>query len=131
QPAEPASARQGAQEQTCRAQGQAVQPWPREHSPPQRVSQTFPAIWLAVMLQFTQANQHVRDIDLYRARRLAGAAQRGGVRQVRIFTHAVVQRREDAANGARVNSAVGVSADAAIDRTGIEAGPAANALQAF
>ena len=44
---------------------------------------------------------------------------------------AVVQRRQDAADRPGVDAAVGVPADAAVHRAGVEARPAADALQRF
>src|SRR5207302_1697680 len=53
------------------------------------------------------------------------------VRQVRVVGDAVVQRRQDTADRPRVDAAVGVAADAPVDRAGVQARPAADALQAL
>ena len=79
------------------------------------------------MLQLAQADEHVGDVDLDRARGLAGTAQGRCVRQVGIVGHAVVQRRQNTADRPGVDAAIGMTADAPIDRTGVEAGPAADA----
>src|SRR5688572_14557444 len=44
---------------------------------------------------------------------------------------AVIKRREDRADRSGVDAAIGVATDAAIDRTGIQARPAADAEQTF
>ncbi len=50
---------------------------------------------------------------------------------MRVALDRVVQRRQDAADRPRVDAAVGVPADAAVDRAGVQAGAAADALQAL
>ena len=50
---------------------------------------------------------------------------------MRVVGHAVVQGRQDAADRPGVDAAVGVAADAAVDRAGVQAGAAADALQAL
>src|SRR5579871_4716136 len=51
--------------------------------------------------------------------------------QVRILTDAVVERCQNAADGAAIDAAVRMAADTAINGTGIQTRPAADALQAF
>ena len=68
-----------------------------------------------------------RDPD--RAGLPAGAAQRGGVRELGRLRRVLQQRRDDRADRPRVDAAVGVPADLALDRAGVQAGAAADAVQ--
>src|SRR5437764_6954960 len=51
--------------------------------------------------------------------------------QVRVQGNAVIKRRQNTADRPGVDAAIGMPADPAIDRTRIEARPAADALQAL
>src|SRR5258708_2579049 len=53
------------------------------------------------------------------------------MRQVRVTLNAIEERRENAADRPGINAAVRMAADAAIDRTGIQARSATNALETF
>src|SRR5438105_3725940 len=53
------------------------------------------------------------------------------MREIGVFADTVVKRSQDAADRAGVNASISMAAYATIDRAGIEAGPAANALQAL
>src|SRR5438270_800959 len=128
---EPTVLGQRSERETGKPERQAVKPRTAEHAFPQAISQRLPAILLGIVLQFTQADEHVRNVDLYRTRCLAGAAQRGSVRQMRVFTHTVIERGQDATDRAGVDASVGMAADTPIDRAGVQARSAADALQAL
>src|SRR5437773_186406 len=51
--------------------------------------------------------------------------------QMGILTYAVIKRRKNAADGSAIDTAVSMAADPTIHRTGVEAGAAADTLQAF
>src|SRR5262245_44014764 len=53
------------------------------------------------------------------------------MREIGVRADAVVERRQDAADGTRVDAAVGVPAHAAIDRAGVETRPTTDALEAL
>ena len=90
------------------------------------------AALLGLMMKLlTEADEQLGNLNLDGARRLAGAAEAGGVRQMVIGSQAVVQRRQHGADRTRIDAAVGVPAHAAIDGTGIQTRAAANAEQAL
>ena len=76
-----------------------------------------------------QFEQHLGNIDLDRAHLVAGAAQGGGKGKRLSVLHVHQLRCEDGADGAGVDRSVGVATGLAIDRAGVHAGRAANALQ--
>jgi hypothetical protein len=76
-----------------------------------------------------QFEQHLRDVDFDRADFVAGAAERGGVGQRLRVLHLHQLRREDGADGAGIDRAVGVAAGLAVDGAGVHAGGAADALE--
>src|ERR1700694_2639051 len=56
---------QGSQDQARAAQGQQVEPRAPQDFLPEPVSQSFPAPRLDLVLQLAQADQHLRNMDLY------------------------------------------------------------------
>jgi hypothetical protein len=78
-----------------------------------------------------QVDEHLGNIDLDRADLVARAAERGGEGQALRVMHLLKLRREDGADGAGVDGAVGVAAGLAIDGAGVLAGSAANAVEGF
>ena len=76
-----------------------------------------------------QVDQHSRDVDLHRADVVAGAAQRGRIRQRRVVLDPGELRRQHRADRAGVDRAVGVAAGPLVDRAHVQAGRAADAVQ--
>ena len=76
-----------------------------------------------------QMDELVRDVDLHRADLAARPAQRRGERQLARLLQAQQVRREDRADGAGIDPAVGPAAHAAVDRAVVQARPAADAMQ--
>src|SRR5689334_16496281 len=81
------------------------------------------------MKLLAQPDEHLGNLNLDRARRLAGPAQARSVRQMMIRAQTVIKRSEHGADGPGINAAISMSADAAINGTRIEARTAANAKQ--
>ena len=97
------------------------------HSPIRPPYRAVPAV---VVLQLAQADQHVRDVDTHRACRQACAAQRGACGRCRCRSRCRTAA-SGCSDGPRVHTAIGMPADAAIHRAGVQAGTTANALQAL
>ena len=76
-----------------------------------------------------QFEQHFGNIDFDRADFVTSAAERRGVGQGLRVLHLHQLRREDCADRPRINRAVGVAAGLPVDRAGVHAGRAADALQ--
>src|SRR5260370_9246630 len=83
------------------------------------------------MLYLAEADEHVRNVNLYRTSRLASAAQGRGMGQMGIVVGTVVERGQNAADRSGVYASVSVPPDPPIHWACIQTRPAANALQAF
>src|SRR5262249_6346946 len=73
--------------------------------------------------------QHTRDVDPDRTRLRARAAERRGVGEVLHRPGALQHRGQQDPDRAGVRVAVGVAADLAVDRTHVQAGAAAQAVE--
>jgi len=76
-----------------------------------------------------QMQQHLGDVDLYRADLVAGAAQSGGVGERCGTPQAEELGSQDRADGARIDRAIRVAASTGIDGTDVQAGATANAME--
>ena len=76
-----------------------------------------------------QLQQHLRNIDLHRADLGARAAQAGSEGQAGLVRDPHELRRDDGADGSRVDPRKTVAADLAVDRAGVQTGAAANAVE--
>ncbi len=76
-----------------------------------------------------EVDELMGDVDFHRADFAARPAERRGEGERAGLLQAHQVRREDGADGAGIDPAVGPAADAAIDRAGVQAGPAADAAE--
>ena len=76
-----------------------------------------------------QLQQHLGQVDLHRTDFRAGPAQAGGEGQPRRVRGPQELRGENGADRPRVHPRKAVAADSAVHRAGVQAGPAANAVQ--
>ena len=76
-----------------------------------------------------QVQEEVGNIDFHGTNFPAGSAQGGSEGQFPSLTDAHEFRRDQRADGAAINPPVSVPANLAIDRAGVQARPAANAVQ--
>jgi hypothetical protein len=98
---------------------------------PRNIRSPMPGRLLALLVHHlgAQFEQHLGNIDLDRAHFIAGAAQRGGKGQRLRELHVHQLRCKNGADGPWIDRSVGVAAGLAIDRAGVQAGGAADALQ--
>src|SRR4030095_73423 len=94
-----------------------------EHDPP------APRGDLLAVEVLAQLDEHTWDVDTHWADVLARPAQRRGVRQLAHRLVSLEHRGEQDADRAGIRVAVSVSADLAIDRADVQAGPTAQAVE--
>src|SRR5438067_5662183 len=78
-----------------------------------------------------EADEHLRNLNFDRAGSLTRPAEAGGVRQMMVGRQTVAEWCEHSTDRAGMDAAIGMAADAAINRAGIQASAAADAKQAF
>src|SRR6185437_6553741 len=102
---------------------------PREPPPPPQGEALVPRAKIAAELHFAQLPQQVRQRNLHRTDDAALVAHRRRERQVERLVEADVHRRQHAADRARVDPSIRMTADALVHRTMVHAGAAADTAQ--
>src|SRR5579875_2680527 len=87
--------------------------------------------WILLLRVSPQMQQQVGDVDPHWADFAAGSTKRRGKREFSGRSQTDKFRSDERADRTAVNPAVGMSADLAVNRTSVEAGAAADAIERF